>query len=363
METCKIALASDWYYPKVGGVETHIHNLARNLVERGHEVEIITHKYAEPGIPAQEDSIPCHRIDGAVFRSHEVLADPRSLVQLKATVEKGDYDIVHGHGITSPISLFSCRFGGKSGSATVLTNHSLLRGVRPNLLVRRILGPFVSSVDAVIAVSTPVAEETRRMRKGPIFVVPNGIGSVDAEKDPPPMPVVTTVSRLVKKKNVMDLVRIAPRLVESYPDIQFRIIGDGPERVRIEREVRARGLEGHFTLLGLVPREDVYRHLGSSTVFALPSSDEAFGISILEAMACGVPVVAKNHSGVSDIVTQGKNGLMADSPEELESHIRKLLSDEEARRRMAEEGLSTVREFRWERVTDRVLEVYEGVLS
>lgn len=353
METLKVCLASDWCYPGRGGVEIHVRKLAQHLVRKGHEVEIVT----KNGFRPPSDSIPTHMLKGGVYKKHGVVKDPRALTQLRRILEKGDYDIVHGHGVTSPISLAACLLA-RRGETAVLTNHSLLGGARPNFLVPLVLRPLVSQVDAVIAVSSSVKEETESFWNGPVEVIPNGTAMGKGKASSPAEPTVSTVSRLVKRKNIADIVKVAPSLVEDFPGLEFKVIGGGPEKKRVRAEVAARGLEEHFQLLGALDPPEVEGHLGGSTVFVHPADFEAFSISVLEAMACGVPVVVKNHGGVSDFVVHGKNGFLVDNRDDLKRYTFELLRDEKKRRRMASEAKKTASRFDWARVTDDVLDVY-----
>ena len=116
---------------------------------------------------------------------------------------------------------------------------------------------------------------------------------------------------------------LAPSLLEKHENLIFVMIGDGPLRKNLEKKVEETGLSRNFYFTGEVPREKVLGYLEQADIFALPSSDEAFGISILEAISKNVPVVAMNHSGVSDIIKNGVNGYLADNLEEFSSYLQK----------------------------------------
>ncbi|GBE17613.1 GDP-mannose-dependent alpha-(1-6)-phosphatidylinositol monomannoside mannosyltransferase [archaeon BMS3Abin16] len=364
METLKIALACDWCPPEVGGVETHIRYFSENLVQRGHEVEIITHKNMNSTAGKEDGSILYHRVRGFVLNRQGVTVDPRAIWEVREILKKGGYDIVHGHGVTSPISAAACLYAKKNGgAATILTNHSLLRSFKPNFVAKTVLKPLLSSADKVIAVSRSVAEETERMWGKDAVIIPNGVNLRESMVGCPEGMSVTTISRLVKKKNIIDLVKISPLLLEEFPDLKFTIVGNGPEKKTIQREIRAQGSEERFNLVDSVPHEEVYRYLAGSSVFVLPSSDEAFGISLLEAMACSIPVVAKNGSGASDIVVHGENGYLADDLDELKRFTRELLQDPLKRKAMGCRGRRTAKRFDWARVSDQVVDVYRDVLS
>ena len=116
------------------------------------------------------------------------------------------------------------------------------------------------------------------------------------------------------------------------------MIGDGPLRKKLEKKVEESGLSGNFYFTGEVSREKVLGYLEQADIFALPSSNEAFGISILEAMSKNVPVVAMNNSGVSDIIKNGVNGYLADNLEEFSSLLQNLIETPALRTSFAQGG-------------------------
>ncbi len=363
MEKYRVAMVSDWYYPKVGGIEYSIDALARALSRRGHEVHIITRRY--PGDTQAGKGVRVLRVgrpsEGRFLR-------PRAYLELYRILRRGSYDVVHAHGLDSPLSvlsLFMCR---RLGIPTVVTNHSLIGHnlARPLLLLAGRL--FLKNADAVIAVSSAVAEECRAMHGRRVHVIPNGI-----ELDPPctiepPFSrngkiVICTVSRMTRKKRVEDMVDIASSLLRRHPNAVFLMIGDGPLRKKIERRVRRLNLSQNFYFTGKVPRRVVLALLEQSDIFVLPSEDEAFGVAVLEALSKSLPVVARNHSGVSDIITHNKTGLLAEDTQEIAMWVERLISHPSLRRRLASAGVRELHRYDWNEIARRVEEVYSGVIS
>ncbi|WP_148575062.1 glycosyltransferase family 4 protein [Nocardioides caldifontis] len=128
----------------------------------------------------------------------------------------------------------------------------------------------------------------------------------------PAAPVVVCVSRLVRRKGQDTLVRIWPELLERFPGAVLLLVGDGPDRRRIERMVARRGLQGSVVLTGEVPDDELPAHLDAGDVFAMPSRSrwfglevEAFGIVYLEAAACGLRVVGGRSGGVAEALAAG----------------------------------------------------------
>ena len=130
---------------------------------------------------------------------------------------------------------------------------------------------------------------------------------------------------MTKKKGVQNIIDLAPLLLEKYKNLLFLMIGDGPLREKLERIVEKSGLSNNFYFTGEISREKVLGYLEQADIFALPSTNEAFGVSILEAISRKVPVVAMNNSGVSDIIKNGINGYLADSLEEFLFYLENLI--------------------------------------
>jgi N-acetyl-alpha-D-glucosaminyl L-malate synthase BshA len=146
--------------------------------------------------------------------------------------------------------------------------------------------------------------------------------------------VLTHVSNFRPLKRIEDVVRIFAAVRAVIPS-RLDLVGEGPERSRIEALVASLGLQDHVRFLG--ERGDLVEILQQSDLFLLPSQTESFGLAALEAMACGVPVVASDVGGVPEVVADGETGFLAAVGDVagMATHARRLLMDEELRRRMS----------------------------
>jgi glycosyltransferase involved in cell wall biosynthesis len=195
-----------------------------------------------------------------------------------------------------------------------------------------------------------------------IRVVPEPIDLArwDAALGPPaekaPGATILCVAHLYPRKDVATLVETLP----GVPGARLTIVGDGPERPRIQARARELGLlDGRrVELLGHLPFERLAAELRSADVFCLPSLQEGFGIVFLEAMAAGLPIVAARAGAVPETVPDGECGILAPpgNPAALASALSTLLADAALRRRMGEAGRRRVREFDAPLVASRFLE-------
>jgi glycosyltransferase involved in cell wall biosynthesis len=175
-------------------------------------------------------------------------------------------------------------------------------------------------------------------------VIPNAVDVATApcarhDGDPP---LVVAVGRLAAPKDALTLVRALGQARAH----RFRalLVGDGPDRLAVEAELTALGLDHAVALAG--SRRDVPELLARADVFVLSSRSEGAPISILEAMAAGVPVVASDVGGVGELVADGETGLLVPSadPARLSEALRRLLADPELRRRLGAAGRARARE-------------------
>ena len=372
MEKLKVALVSDWYFPKLGGIEVAIHELAKNLSRIGLDVTIVTNLY--PGcrsLESDENGFKVVRIPASVLKRADVSLNPSSYVRLHRILKYGGFNIVHGHSIYSPLAAASIHDAkGILGIPTVVTNHSLLGSNSLNHFYLGLLNYELSRADAVTAVSRAVVEDTLRIRPSAnVFWIPNCIDvkewareKVETLRDLDGDPVITSVQRLSRRKNPYLLVHAASRILKEATKAKIYIAGDGPERELLARMVYKKGLSDKIRLLGPLPRPMVKKLLASTDIYVSTSRYEAFGIAVLEALAMSNPVVAVRGGGIPDLVIHGYNGLLSDE-RGFSQHLLALIEDGGLRRKMAHNARVWAGFFDCRRIAGKYLEIYRYVLE
>jgi len=186
-----------------------------------------------------------------------------------------------------------------------------------------------AAADSLAAVGIPRAR---------ILVIPPGVEPHEEVPRPSGAPVIGAISRLSKEKNVGLLLKAFALVAEEIPEASLVIYGDGPERGDLERAAEALGIGPKTTFRGHVP--EAGRRCGEFSVFAVPSSRESFGLSALEAMACGVPVVATKVGGLPELILEGETGMLVPPEDEraMADALLKILRDPELARRFGEAG-------------------------
>ena len=179
--------------------------------------------------------------------------------------------------------------------------------------------------------------------------------------------VLLTVGRLVERKGIDTVLAALPELVRTYPELAYVIVGEGPDRSRLERLIQASGAASHVHLLGRAPAGSMRDYYNLCDVFVMPARSDAqdvegFGLVFLEASACGKPVVGARTGGVVDAVRDGETGLLVapGSHEALGAALHDLLRDPHKRAAMGSAGRRHVLdEGSWERAAGRIFDVME----
>lgn len=178
--------------------------------------------------------------------------------------------------------------------------------------------------------------------------------------------VVLSVSSLIRRKGIDFNIYAVQKLVSKYPDLQYWIVGSGPERTRLQNLVNQLGLGEKVRFLGLQPHGHALRYMAACTIFSLPSWNEAFGVVYIEAMALGKPVIGCQGEGPEDFIEHGKTGLLV-KPRDVDSLVEALdflLSHPEEAQAMGERARRVVlANYTWEKSAKKLMEVYREVLE
>jgi len=290
----RIAQVASSYYPRIGGVETHVSRLAQGFAEAGDDVTVLTHQFGDARADEWDGKVRVLRFPLAIsFRNYPISLAIFHYLKRHAA----DFDVVHGHNYHSIVghAAAGARLPFVFTPHYNATGHTWFR-TRLHRLYRRIGARQFAAASAVICVSD--AERQRLIRDfpdaaGKMVTIPNGTderrpagghGAGRADR-----PVLLTVGRLERYKNV-DLVIDAFR---TLPDeATLVVVGDGPDRARLERHARAIGPGGPVRFAGRVPDPVLDDLFARASVVTSASDHEAFGLTLAEGLASGARVVA-----------------------------------------------------------------------
>lgn len=357
----RVAFVAPRFAPDIGGVETHVHELAVRMVAQGVAVEVLV-QTADRDLPRVE------RLDGIVVRRFRV-ALPSVNFAVAPTLpwfiarNSSRYDVIHLHSYHALPSLWGALTAG--ATPVVFTphyhgvGHSRLRSAlhRPYRLVGRRL---FARCDRVICVSR--AEASLVTAHFPdvadrIVVIPNGIETADLTSARPfdePRHVVLTAGRWEGYKNVHVVVEAMTELDSSWV---LRIVGDGPAEDQLRELVSARGLGSRVDFCKRVDRPTLCRWYRTASVYVNISREEAFGITALEAVAAGARVVVSDIPAHREVLRDYAGGCgrlvsLPVSPPELAEHIRAAASGKDAD--------TPISVPNWDEVERATLDAYEA---
>ncbi len=358
-----------------GGSEISVLRLLPALEERGYFVSVAYLR----GEPALADEFRGAGIEVAPMRLRGAF-DPAALLRLRRHVARGRFDIVHTH---MDVADFYGALAGRLGGArcVVSTKHAPdeFRTRRtwkryPFLLLERLA---YEMDDAVIVVSEGLRsflETAEHLPSRKMVVIGHGIDAtspglapMEARRRlglPPHAPLIGAVGRLSPEKGQAVLLRALPAVLAAFADAGCVLAGEGPSRPGLEAEARRLGVQERVVFLG--HRRDVPTVLAALDLFVQPSIYEGFGLSLLEAMAAGLPIVASRVGGIKELVEDGATGVLVrpQDPGALGEAIVRLLRDRGGAGRLAEAAAARARErHSLAGVAARVDDLYREILE
>ena len=351
-----------------GGVESFVWDLASQLHDRGHTVDI----FGGQGPRREANSTLTVRTFAFIDRSAfawipglaRAYAERKLLERLSFALCAlpqliwGRYDIIH---IQKPYDMLPALIAARlTGAAVVLGCHGedFFRGDR--WLARQ--------MDAAVSCSAFNATTVHARYQIPISVVYNGIDTRVFHPSPqsgllPSAPFrLLFVGRLQEWKGVRTILEA----LATVPDATLTIAGDGNDRTLLEAHADSLGVSGRVSFLGSVPRLELPALMQQHHALVASSyASETFGIGLVEAQACGLPVIASRFGGFVEVVSEGQTGLFYPPRDAaaLAACIRMLINDPALRLRLAQSAPTWASQFAWSAVTDRIESVYRTVRS
>ncbi|WP_297467824.1 glycosyltransferase family 4 protein [Thermococcus sp.] len=375
MESLKIALVSDWYYPKLGGVAVHMHDLALYLRSLGHEVAIITND-RETGKEAELEGagIDLIKVPGYTLGSVGINMSVFSHNASRMIPYIEGYDVVHGQHAFTPLALKSVSAGRKIGKATLITTHSI--NYENSSVIRalaRVTFPYfkyhLRNPHRIIAVSKASKDFIRRFTRVPVEVIQNGVNvgffdiplSKEEAKEKLGLGerVILYVGRLEPRKGVGTLINAM-----KHVDGTLLVAGQGSMLPLLRERAKLLGVGNRVRFLGMVEYSKLPLLYRASDVFVLPSLSEAFGIVLLEAMASGVPVIGTRVGGIPEIIDGCGILVPPGNARELANAINLVLNNQSVEKRLSRLGKRRVeRVYDWNVVVRRIVSLYREVLD
>jgi len=371
-----IAIVSDTIYPYFkGGKEKRIHEITTRLASAGYEVHIYTMKWWKGPKNKVEDGVNLHGIS----KLHKIYING-SRRSISAGVLFGfacfkllfvSFDVIDVDHMPY-LPLFSvwlvCKIRGKKLYATW---HEVWSRKYWNEYLG-FFGIFAYLIERVgtllpdkILVDSDFTKRRLKLRNphrhGQLVTAYNGINLVEIESVKPSKHKsdVIYAGRLMGHKNVSTLVRAISEVKKDIDNIVCTIVGDGPLMNSLKSQTSNLGLDENINFVGFLPKHSqVFSRLKSSKVFVLPSRREGFGMTVVEANACGLPVLTLNHpdNAAKDLINHGVNGYLFHNYKELAERIKDLIKRPEL---LEQEAVyDSASQYSWDSTVDNVIDAY-----
>jgi len=350
-----------------GGAERVLSILTAELAERGHQVDLAS--FDEPGwtdFYHFDSRIVRHRLGvGEVARSSSPIDLLRQAITLRRLLQRQSPEVAIGFMHSAFVPLGVAAVG--TGIPVIASEHTAYdhyRSLGSQAALVRATAPLFA---AFTATSNPVRAGFPRSIRDRMSVIANPVvfSGKGRKTSRSVGHVLLSVGVLRPEKRHDILIAAFARLADRFPDWTLRIVGDGPRRRELERQVEEAKLEGRVAFAGAVP--DVAPEYAVGDLFAIPSSYESFGLATAEALAAGVPAVGfADCPGTNEIIHDGVNGLLmsgADRVEALAQGLATLMSDEERRAGLGSAGPASVAKYSVESVADQWEELLRSAAS
>jgi 1,2-diacylglycerol 3-alpha-glucosyltransferase len=324
----RIGMMVDTYKPYVSGVTNYIDLNKRALERAGHEIYVFTFG----DLDYQDDEQRVIRSPGLPLANTGFYLSLRHKTEHRKLLQTMDVVHVHHPFLSGRLALNYCR---PARIPIVFTNHSrydlLAQAILPivpdevsHSLLQAYLPDFCEAVDFVISPSAGMEKVMRELEvKSRIEVIPNGV-DLSKFQQAKPFPrskfgytdqdiLLVYAGRIAPEKNINFLLQSFAGIAQLLPDIHLLIVGGGKKQLEEELQnlIYELGIANRVRIIGMTPYEDIPCYLSMCDIFATTSVSESFGMSTAEAMSVGLPIMGVHSPGTSDIVEDGKTGLLS----------------------------------------------------
>lgn len=379
----KILISTDQYEYQVSGVTSSVVLLRDELRRLGHEVRIL----------ALSPTYRSFEKDGDFFISSfhvPVYPDARMSLRRKGPlinkIIAWKPDIVHVQTEFSTRKL-ATRVIRELGIPFVVTCHTVYEDYIGyfcpskrigKYIIRRLSNRYYNPANALVVPS----DKLRKTEQGykvscPITVIPTGIEldrfsrrisheekeQLLAKYGLTPGKTLVSVCRLAAEKNLDEIVSYMPALLRADPEVKLLIVGDGPHRSELEKHVREAGVEKNVVFAGMIDRYEVYKYYQAGDIFVCASTSESQGLTYVEALSSGLPLVCRRDDCLVGVLDNGKNGYQYETETEFVRGVMHILDDRELAHNMQLHSLENAEGFGAETFGRRMEQLYLDVLS
>lgn len=375
----RIAYYSDTYLPTMDGV-------VKSMVEFRRQLEIYEHEvyFFAPG---SKETIQSNS-DSKVFLYNSITFTPYPAYRFalnpwssQETVKLKKIEIIHSQSM-GPMGYGARDIAKKKKLPFIGSFHTLIPYATHYISKRKDVQDFAkdvawkylrwyySSCDVTIVPSNTIKELIEEEGFTNVKVVENGINLTPYTKSTANNNdnnssfnfneddiILLFVGRIVREKNLEVLIRAAKKIIKEIPNVQFVIAGKGPEEDYYKKLVNEEEVSDYFKFLGFVPESKIYSLYKSADIFVFPSKFETQGLSGIEAMASGLPVVGADYLAIREIVQNDYNGVLF-NPDDSDDLVEKVLKCLSNKKKYSKNAVESAQRFSIENTTDKLLKIY-----
>jgi len=379
-----VAIFTDTYFPDINGVTSSVYTLSEELKKRGHNVYVFTVSEPRSELRKTKKDASVYRFPSIpiLFIKPQRAANPFS-IRLIRLIKRFRIDIIHTQ------SEFFMGFMAVGASTSfripiVHTYHTMLEDYTHYIAHGKLATPamarqysktFCGFASSIIVPTEKVANALRKYGvKKPIYVIPTGINLIPFMKENhskeevlalkkklginPAWPIILCLGRLAKEKSVDLLLSQMPDVLRLIPEARLLIVGTGPEVENLKELSESLFVSDHVIFLGAAPYREIGSYYQLGDVFVCCSTTETQGLTYYEAMAAGIPIVARRDDCIKKILRDRVDGRLFDSPSDIPGILHDVLADPAAAEMYAKNAYTAVASYSSTAFGERVEDVY-----
>lgn len=366
----KIAIIVSLFPPKwLGGTEIATYNQAKYFAIKGHDVHIITRLDDDFSQEVIVDGFFLWRVKIVPIR---IIGSLVFYFKILILLKKIKPDIIHAQGIAMGLpAMFAKIFLNipyivySRCSPILVYNGTIIEHLKSiNIFIQKLI---LKRAKTIIVLTEDMKNEIKAIYKDcNVVILPNGIdiSKYNKRKKPNQNHIISNkrilwIGRFRPEKGVNFLIEAMSLIIKEI-DASLILVGYGNEEKSLIDLTHKHNLDRTVQFEGKVKNEDIIDYLITSDLFVLPSITEGFPMVILEAMACGLPIVASNINGISEIITDGENGLLArpKNPEDIARKVILLLKNDKLRAEFSKNNLEKIHQYKLETTGDSLLKIF-----
>jgi len=375
MNICMIMSAP---FPPEEGIGNYVYGLSSKLINLGHKVTIITRGNLFKTRREFIDDICVIKPPFFPLYPFHIQFHGLFLNRIFKKMEE-EFDIVHIHSPLSPLISTSLPVIATIHTPMLIDTKKRTDETKDiRARIEQLMGRYISfhiemdlieRANTITTVAHSVAMELREygLNSKDVEVIGNGVDEkvFTPIKNKVDEKYILYSGRLDYRKGLFDLIESSKIICQVHPELSFVITGKGILVDKLKRRVNESGLKNNFNFVGFVSREKLIQLYQQATIYVLPSHYEGLPTVLLEAMACGCPVVATSVSGNLDVLTQGHDGILVPpkSPDKIAEAVLKLLDDEKMRNTLGINARNTIENrFTWSIISKKFLHFYNSLI-